>query len=232
MYKDKKFLGIIPARGGSKGIKLKNIVDLAGKPLIAYSIECGLKSKYIDDVVVTTDSEKIAEVAREYGAQVPFLRPEELAQDTTTTAATVAHALKQLKELGKEYDDMVLLQPTQPLRTAEDVDGAIELYMEKGREPLISVSPVGEHPILMRSINSDGKLVNILETDKDTRRQDMPTFYKINGCIYINETKGFSETSTYSKFDIPYVMEQSHSVDIDEPMDLMVAEYYLKKGNE
>ncbi len=227
MYKDKRILALIPARGGSKGIKNKNIISLDGQPLISYTIECGLNSRYIDDVVVTTDSEIIAETALQYGAQVPFLRPEELAKDTSPTIESVLHAICALRDLGKEYDSMILLQPTQPLRTSEDVDLSIEEFYKHDQRPLISVSLVNDHPILMRLINEDGKLEKLIPANQDCRRQDMPPYYRINGCIYISRIADLNESTCFSNYEIPFIMKQSHSVDIDEPADLAVAEYYL-----
>ena len=151
----KKVLAIIPARSGSKGIKDKNIINLNGKPLIAYSIEAGLKSKYIDKVVVTTDGEEIAKVARAYGAEVPFMRPDYLSSDTAKTIDAVMHCIEEMKRLGEEYDYIVLLQPTQPLRQSWHIDEAIELILEKDEEALVSVSKVKDHPILMRTIDSN-----------------------------------------------------------------------------
>ena len=228
MYQGKKILALIPARGGSKGIKDKNIIDLCGKPLIAYSIECGLHSKYIDAVVVTTDSEKIAEVSRQYGARVPFLRPAEFAQDTSTTLEAVLHAIKTLKEMGETYDAHVLLQPTQPLRTSEDVDKAIETYFANGEEDLISVSKVSEHPLLMRTIDENGRLHPVLQ-NVTVRRQDMPPYYRLDGCIYINNMKCLDENTNFAANSVPYVMPPERAVDIDELLDLKVAEYYLNK---
>ena len=153
MKNNNKFLAIVPARAGSKGIKDKNIVELNGKPLIAYSIESGIKSKYIDKVVVTTDGKEIAKVARKYGAEVPFMRPSYLSSDTAKTIDAVIHCIEEMKKLGEEYDYMVLLQPTQPLRQAWHIDEAIELILEKNEEALVSVSKVKDHPILMRTID-------------------------------------------------------------------------------
>ena len=128
MYKNKRILALIPARGGSKGIKDKNIIELCGKPLIAYSIDAAKNSKYIDDILVSTDSEKIAEVAKKYGARVPFLRPYELATDTSTTLDVVLHAIDYVNKEEKKYDTLILLQPTAPLRKTEDIDSAIEKF--------------------------------------------------------------------------------------------------------
>ena len=148
MIQGKRVLALIPARGGSKGIKDKNIRPVAGKPLIAYTIEAGKDCEYVDDVVITTDSQRIKAVAEEYGAWVPFLRPDELASDTATTLDAVLHAVNTLRDMGKEYDILVILQPTSPLRDAADLAGALEKYMASGEHSLASVSPVADHPIL------------------------------------------------------------------------------------
>lgn len=228
MFAKEKILALIPARGGSKGIKGKNIILLAGKPLIAYSIEAAQNSKYIDSTVVTTDSEKIAEVAKQYGARVPFLRPAELAADTSKTIDAVLHAIKTLKSLSEEYDVLVLLQPTQPLRTTDDIDRAIELYYEKGKKGIVSISLVDDSPLLIRSIDTEGKLVNLLSQNSTCRRQDMPEYYKVNGCIYINKIDEINENTSFNDNKIPFIMTKEHSVDIDEVSDLWIAEYYLK----
>lgn len=228
MFAEQKILTLIPARGGSKGIKDKNIIPLAGKPLIAYSIDAAKNSKYIDSIVVTTDSEKIAEVAKEYGARVPFLRPTELAADTSKTIDAVLHAIKTLKSLSEEYDVLVLLQPTQPLRTTDDIDKAIELYYKNNERGLVSVSPVEDNPLLIRSIATDGKLVNLLSQNSTCRRQDMPDYYKVNGCIYINKIDEITESTSFNDNKIPFIMHKEHSVDIDELSDLWIANFYLK----
>lgn len=231
MFGKQKILALIPARGGSKGIKDKNIIPLAGKPLIAYSIEAAKKSKYIDSIVVTTDSEKIAEVAKRYGARVPFLRPVELAADTSKTIDAVLHAIKTLKSMGENYDTLVLLQPTQPLRTTDDIGKAIELYYEDGENGLVSISPVDDSPLLIRSIGADGKLLNLLSQNSTCRRQDMPNYYKVNGCIYINKIDELNENTSFNDNKVPFIMDKEHSIDIDEMTDLWMAECYLKKYN-
>ena len=155
MFCNKKILALVPARGGSKGIKDKNIILLHGAPLISYTIDSALGSKYIDNTVVTTDSERIASVAKLYGADVPFLRPVELASDSAKTVDAVIHAIETLATIGQNYDVLVLLQPTQPLRTSEDIDNAIELFFKNNRQSLASVTPVENHPILIRSIDEE-----------------------------------------------------------------------------
>jgi CMP-N-acetylneuraminic acid synthetase len=228
MYEGLKILGIIPARGGSKGIPHKNIIDLCGRPLISYTIEAGLESKYMDYVMVSTDDEEIADVAKKCGAEVPFMRPAELATDTATTLDAILHALNTLKERGMDFDLLVLLQPTQPLRTADDIDRSIELCVSEGCLPLVSVSEVDDHPLLIRTI-SGNRLSKMLDVSSTCRRQDMPAYYRVNGCIYINRIDEIDETTSFNDNILPFVMERSHSVDIDELRDLAVAEYYLKE---
>lgn len=224
----KKILGIIPARAGSKGIKDKNIINLNGKPLIAHSIEVGLKSKYIDKVVVTTDGEEIAKVARKYGAEVPFLRPNDLALDTSKTIDAVIHCIDELKKLGEEYDYIVLLQPTQPLRQAWHIDEAIELIMNKNEDALVSVSKVKDHPILMRTIDENGYAKNLLEGSSTQRRQDFQDFYKVNGAIYINKiNENLNNETSLNDNKLVYIMDEKYDVDIDEMLDLQIAEIAL-----
>lgn len=218
-------LAIIPARAGSKGIKDKNIINLNGKPLIAHSIEAGLKSKYIDKVVVTTDGEEIAKVARKYGAEVPFMRPDYLSSDTAKTIDAVMHCIDEMKKLGEEYDYMVLLQPTQPLRQSWHIDEAIELILEKNEEALVSVSKVKDHPILMRTIDSNGYAINLLEGSSTKRRQDFQDFYKVNGAIYINKiNENLNNETSLNDNKLVYIMDEKYDVDIDEMLDLKIAE--------
>lgn len=231
MISDRRVLALIPARGGSKGIKNKNIISLCGKPLIAYSIEAAKNSEYVDDVIITTDSEKIAEVSKQYGAEVPFMRPSELAADTSKTIDAVVHAVDTLKNSGRMYDILVLLQPTEPLRTSKDIDNALKKHVESGYKSIASVSEVNDHPILIRSIGQNGELLHLTEQNSTVRRQDMPAYYRINGCIYINEISDINSETSFNDNSFAFVMEQSHSVDIDDPADLALAEYYIKTLN-
>ncbi len=227
MYKNNRILAIIPARGGSKGIPHKNIIDLCGKPLIYYSINAALKSKYIDYVMVSTDDEKIAEISKEVGAEVPFMRPSELASDTSKTIDAIMHAITELNSIGKSFDTLVLLQPTQPLRTSEDIDGAIEVFFDNNCQSLVSVSEVNDHPILTRTIEN-GVLHPLLSVSSTCRRQDMPKYYRVNGCIYINPIPSINALTSFNDNIIPYVMGKSHSVDIDELSDLVLAQYFIE----
>lgn len=224
-----RVLALVPARGGSKGIKNKNLVDLCGKPLIAYTIEAAKKSRYIDDVVITTDSDIIAEVGRGYGARVPFIRPAELAQDDSTTLAAVLHALNELRKQGAIFEVVILLQPTSPLRTTGDIDAAMEAFAEQGFSPLASVNAVSDHPLLIRRIEN-GRLVKLLPQNSTCRRQDMPKYYRVNGSIYINLVQDVTNSTSFNDNSIPFIMEAIHSVDIDDRIDLELASLYLQQG--
>lgn len=230
MINNLKVLALIPARGGSKGIKDKNIVDVCGKPLIAYSIIAAQNSKYVDDVVITTDSEKIKEVAKKYGADVPFLRPAELASDNSKTIDAVVHATNTLKELGRDYDILLLLQPTCPLRTTEDINNSLELFVSKGCVALVSVNKVKEHPILMRKINEDGMMDNLLNLPSTIRRQDMPPIYKVNGSIYINLVEELNNSTSLNDNPLAYITDDEHSVDIDDLDDIERVKNILRKN--
>lgn len=232
MIDDMRVLALIPARGGSKGIKGKNIIDLMGKPLISYSIIAGLESKYIDRVVVSTDSENIAKVAREYGADVPFMRPDYLASDTAKSIDAVIHAINWLKNNSEEYDILVLLQPTQPLREAIDIDNALECFIKNGKESLVSVKKVAEHPVLMRTIGAEGKLEKLLHINSTIRRQDMEDYYVVDGSIYINLVSELNTDTSLNDNVVPYIMDSNKSVDIDEMMDLIIAEGMMKYNSQ
>lgn len=227
MLEEKRILALIPARGGSKGIKDKNILEVNEKPLIAYSIEAAKDSRYIDKVVVTTDSEKIANVAKLYGAKIPFIRPQELASDSTATLDVVLHALKELK--SENFDVLILLQPTSPLRTTKDIDCALEKFFEGNCVSLVSVSEAEDSPILMRTIEADGKMKKLLSQDSTIRRQDMPRIYRVNGSMYINLINEINKETSFNDNKIPFIMKKSHSVDIDEYSDIVMMKYYMEK---
>lgn len=231
MINGKRILALIPARGGSKGIKNKNIIDLCGKPLIAYTIAAAKESRYIDSVIVSTDSEKIAETAVSCGAGVPFLRPAALASDASATITAVCHAIQKLAEYGDKYDVLVLLQPTSPLRTKEDIDGALEKFEREGL-PIASVSKAKDSPILLRKLTGESQMVSLLGLSSTVRRQDMPPVYKVNGSIYINAISSLSENTSFNDNVCPYVMEESHSVDIDDYPDIEIAKYHIERKRE
>jgi CMP-N,N'-diacetyllegionaminic acid synthase len=231
MYNNKKILAIIPARGGSKGIPDKNIMPICGKPLIAYTIDAGLKSKYIDEIIVSTDSHAIREVASMYGANVPFLRPEELSNDSASSIDVVLHVIDFYKNNNITFDYVVLLQPTSPLRTSQHVDASIEKLLNSNETSLVSVCEADQSPILMRNIEND-KLKEVINFQgKNLRRQDLPTFYILNGALYINSTDMLTHKKRFvCENTIPYVMDKESSVDIDTMLDAKLVELIIKEN--
>lgn len=228
MIGNKKVIAIIPARGGSKGIKDKNIADLNGHPLIYYSIKTVLESKYVDDIVVSTDSERIRNIAIQCGAACPFLRPKELASDEAKTIYSVLHVVRKLDTQGSKYDVLILLQPTSPLRTAGDIDSAIELF-EKKKQDVVSVCESKESPVLCRFISDNGTLKNLTGEQSTVRRQDMKLTYHVNGAIYVNDITKLTEETSFNDNPIPYIMPRNRSIDIDDYEDLELACFFMKR---
>lgn len=225
-------IAIIPARGGSKGLPGKNIKILNGKPLIAYTIEAAKKSKYIDRVVVTTDDEKIAEAAKKYGAELPFMRPAELSTDTASAVDVYLHAVEFLKEENQNIEKFMVLLPTAPLRNEKNIDEAVELFQEKEARTLISVKEA-ETPISWYyAKNANGYIENAgFENGLSVANRQMNRkFYIPNGAIYILDYHLLKEERTYYCDDtIGYVMDREHSVDIDEMIDFKLAEVLMQK---
>jgi len=222
-----KILAIIPARGGSKGIPRKNIRLLAGKPLIAYSIETALKSKYIDKVVVSTDDEEIAEIAKIYGAKV-IERPEELARDESPTIDAIFHVLETLQS-NYVPEIVVLLQPTSPLRNAKDIDNAIDLFLRMDCEAVVGVCEA-THLYWYFKIEK-GYLKPIFRKEHlKMRRQELPKIYMPTGAIFISMPKNLYEyKSFYCEKVIPYIMPAERSIDIDNEIDFMLTELVMRK---
>ena len=232
MYKDKKILAIVPARGGSKRLPKKNLMDLAGKPLIAYSIEAAKNSQYIDDVIMSSESQEILSVAKQYGAQTPFVRPKELAEDASRSIDVVIHAIKTLTQ---SYDAVILLQPTSPLRTSEDIDGAIEMFYNKHATSVIGVCEMEHSPLWANTLDESMSMEGFLD-DKynNARSQDLPVYYRINGAFYMSKTQSVLENETFfvQKNIYAYLMSQEDSVDIDTKLDFIVAQAILKEREE
>ncbi|QOP44881.1 cytidylyltransferase domain-containing protein [Sulfurimonas paralvinellae] len=228
MLQKKTFLAIIPARSGSKRVPRKNILDLAGKPLIAWSIEAGLQSTYIDKVIVTSDDETILEIAKEYGSDV-LQRPQELASDTASSIETVIHTI----ENSDTYDFIVLLQPTSPLRTSKEIDEAIELLMTKKADAVISVCKTEHSPLWSNQLPEDNSMQNFLQAEaKNKRSQDLEPYYRLNGAIYIADTKRVLKEKTFflnSKI-YAYKMPQEKSIDIDTELDFKFAQFLINEG--
>jgi len=226
-----KTVAIIPARGGSKGIPKKNIQLLAGKPLIGYTIEAALRSEYVGRVLVSTEDKEIAEVARNDGAEV-VKRPEELAKDDTSTVDVVLQVIQNLREQGYEYDTIALLQPTSPLRTTQDIDRALELFLNNECESVISVSESRHPPYWAFKVDAHYLKPLFNQGYSEMRRQDLPKTYFPNGAIYIVKTKKFEECASFClPQTIPYIMPAETSVDIDTRADLMFVETLLKMSD-
>lgn len=228
MYKDKNFLAIIPARGGSKRLPRKNILDLAGKPLIGWSIEEAQKSKYIDSIVVSSDDDEILSLAKHYGVG-SICRPKELASDTATSIDVVVHVIENIQEV---YDYIVLLQPTSPLRSVEDIDGAIEYLFGKEANSIVSVCKMEHSPLWANTLPDDRDMDGFLQDDVVNKRaQDLQPYYRLNGAIYICKTeKLLQERSFFLKEkNFAYMMGRQESIDIDEEIDFLLAETIIQK---
>lgn len=222
----KKVLAIIPARGGSKGLPGKNTKLLGEKPLIAWTIEAALNADCIDKTIVSTDSQNIANIAEKYGALVPFMRPDILATDTATTSDVVEHALTSLDE---KFDILVLLQPTSPYRTAEDIDKAYSNYVSSNCSSVVSVMELSKSPSWSYWLSPEKVLKPILPLGEEhNRRQDLAKGYALNGALYICGVKSFMESKSFVYSDtFAYVMNRESSVDIDDEIDFKLAEIML-----
>lgn len=225
-----RIVAVIPARGGSKGILGKNIRELAGKPLIAYTVEAALKSKTLKRVVVSTDDVKIAEVAKSYGVEVPFLRPAELAKDDTPSLLVIQHAVKYMEEdEGHELDVVVVLQPTSPLRSERYIDEAVEKLLGTGADSVITVCEVRHHPFWSFTAKGERLYPFVEEGITVSRRQDLPEIYAVNGAVYaVRRDVLFEQNSVFGRDTRAVVMLYEESIDIDDYFDLFVAEMMLK----
>ncbi|MGE5380679.1 MAG: cytidylyltransferase domain-containing protein [Methylocystaceae bacterium] len=226
MYKDNTILAIIPARGGSKGIPRKNIYNLAGKPLIAWTIEAAMASQFIDRLILSSDDEEIIAVAQSYGCEVPFKRPGELARDETPGIAPVLHAIN---NIGQPYGYIVLLQPTSPLRTAEDIDSCIKKCIDSSADSCVSMTRVEDNPYLMYLLNEDEVITPVADSARHQRRQDTPPIFKLNGAVYVASSLFLQqEISFVGTRTVALVMPNERSVDIDSFDDLLLAEKILQ----
>ena len=225
MYKNKKIIAIIPARSGSKGLKDKNIKDLNGKPLIAYTIDAAKSSGVFDEIMVSTDSEKYAQISKEYGASVPFLRSEENANDKADSWNVVKEVLNNYEQkLDKTFDVIVLLQPTSPLRTSTHITEAMELFFNKNADTLFSVCET-PHPIFWcNTIDETMSAKDFIKPEYNVQRQKLPKSYTLNGAIYIIKTNCLDNLDLYGDNSYLYVMPKENSVDIDSELDFKYVE--------
>ncbi|MFM9279947.1 acylneuraminate cytidylyltransferase family protein [Paenibacillus jiagnxiensis] len=223
-------LAVIPARSGSKGLPGKNIRPLNGKPLIVYSIEAAAESGCVTQVVVSTDDEATANIARDAGAEVPFLRPAELATDEAKSIDVLRHAVQYYEENGQHYDYILLLQPTSPLRTATDIREAMKQFVYSGADSLQSIAPARTHPYLLRKRSDARQLSPYLEAESHARRQDLTELYELNGAIYLMKRDLLMEHGEIvGSSNQGFIMPAERSVDIDTLWDFRLAEWVLQQ---
>ena len=227
-----KILGIIPARGGSKGIPRKNVTPLLGKPLLAYTAETALTSKRLTRTVLSTEDKEIARVGREYGLEVPFLRSSSLARHDTPTLEVLQDVIQRLESMEEFYDAIFTLQPTNPLRLPQDIDGAIELLERTGADSVISFVEVGEkHPARMKFITPDGRVVDppFAEQYEGQRRQELPRLYLREGSVYLTRRNVLMDQNSLKGRDCrAWLIPEDRACNIDTPFDLFLAEQILR----
>lgn len=222
-------VAIITARSGSKGLKDKNIKSMNGKPLLAYSINAAKESGLFEEIMVSTDSQKYADIAVEYGASVPFLRSAENSSDNASSWDTVLEVLGKYKEMGREFDTICLLQPTSPLRTGEDIIGAYKLLQKKNVNAVTSVCEVDHSPLWTMTLDEDMMLTEFRKRKTDAPRQKLDTYYRINGAIYIRQIQYTDDIIVLEDDrERAYIMDKRKSVDIDGQLDFELAECLLK----
>ncbi len=232
MYQNRRILGIITARGGSKGIPRKNIKELAGKPLIAYTIEATKTSQYLTRTIISTDDQTIAEIAKQYGVEVPFMRPAELAQDDSTSLDVVNNALDWLeKNVNEKYDYVMILQPTSPLRSTKDIDGCIKKAVDTDVDSVMSVMELDDFSVKKLKVIKDDIIEPWLDKEGtfSATRQSLEKVYKRNCAIYLTKTKFIRQNDLFGKISRPYIMPRERSIDINQLVDFELAEFWLQK---
>lgn len=229
-----RVLGIIPARGGSKGIPRKNIAPVLGKPLLAYTAEAALASRRLSRIVLSTDDAEIAAVGIRCGVEVPFLRPAELAYDDTPTVPVLQDVIRKLEAGGEIYDAVLTLQPTNPLRRPEDIDGSIELLERTGADSVISFVSTGEkHPARMKFIEADGRVIDppFAEMFEGQPRQQLSKLYLREGSIYLTDRRALMEQNSLKGRNCrAWIIPEDRAWNIDTPFDLFIVEQILKKS--
>lgn len=231
MNEGKRILGIIPARGGSKGLPRKNVLPLLGEPLIVWTIEQTLLSKYLDRIIVSTDDEEIADISRKNGAEVPFVRPKELATDVAKGINVVLHAIDFFEKNRDSFDLIMILQPTSPLRISEDIDSAIELLFLKEAKCVVSVCEMEHPPLWANTLSADGCMKDFLRPEIiNKNRQELPVYYRINGAIYLSYCNYLkTKRSFFGRETYAYIMPRERSIDIDSNFDFKFAEFLLQR---
>ncbi len=223
-------LAIITARSGSKGLKDKNIKELCGKPLMAYSIEAAIASGMFSHVMLSTDSERYAEIGMQHGAEVPFLRSSDNASDRASSWDVVREVLEKYREQGHEFDTVTLLQPTSPLRTAEDIQNAYRLFEEKHATAVVAVCEMEHSPLWCNTLPDTGSLDGFLSNAANRQRQQLgEAYYRINGALYLVDVKHFlAGNNIYDSGSYAYIMPAEKSIDIDHALDFKIAETIMK----
>lgn len=228
-------LAIVPARGGSKGVPGKNIKELCGKPLIAYTIDEAKKSQIIDRLVLSTDDEQIAKVSEKYDIEIPFMRPPKLSQDSSLAIDNYIYTLDRLnKEFKTQHDEFIVLQPTSPFRLASDIDAAISLFYEKNADSVISVCEAPHPPTWSKRMDPSGRLKSYFEMKSDNKnRQEIESAYIPNGAIFILKLSSIKSIySYYTDKTYGYEMPSARSIDIDTPLDFEFAEFLMRKQDD
>ena len=221
-----KNIALIPARGGSKGIKRKNIKLFNNKPLIYWTIQIALASDYIDRVIVSTEDEEIADISRSFSAEVPFLRPASLAQDNSNGIDTVLHAIENLSDV----ENILLMQPTSPLRKTDHIKEIFRLRSEFNSDSAVSLSPAKKHCDLFFSMDSRNRINSSSENLKLAPRQDYPRKFILNGSLYLANEKSIQLNKSYiTSNTIGYIMPEEYSIDIDTQLDWDIAEFLMTK---
>ncbi|WFN35003.1 acylneuraminate cytidylyltransferase family protein [Methanogenium sp. S4BF] len=229
LFMVKSIIAIIPARGGSKGIPQKNIKMLGDKPLIAYTIEESLKSKYLDHVFVSTEDPEIGEISKTFGSEV-IERPTALSEDTSKSVDAILHAIEYLEKKNIQTQIVVLLQPTSPLRNTEDIDAAIKLFLDNECDSVISVCEPDHSPFWCFTFNGEYLQPLFNEKYDNKRRQDLPRVFMPNGAIYVSSPESIRRlTGFIGNKVIPYCMPPERSIDIDTPLDFTIAEVLINK---
>lgn len=220
-----KNLAIIPARSGSKGLPDKNIRDFLGKPLLAHTIGTAADSGCFDEVMVSTDSEQYAQIARKWGASVPFLRSEATSTDQASSWDMVEEVLQNYEKMGRRFDTFCLLQPTSPLRNAQDIRGAYHIFREKASFAVVSVCEAEHSPLWCGHLPQSGEFTGFIDREGMKQRQSGGKFYRLNGAVYIVDITRFRQDRfLYQEGSFAYIMEQARSVDIDTELDFRYAE--------
>lgn len=225
-----RVLAVVPARGGSKRLPRKNILPLGGKPLIVHTLDVARQTSLVDRIVVSTEDDEIARIASAHGGEVLFKRPGELARDETLIFPILVHAVDWLRRYeGYEPDYVLLLQPTSPFRTVEDIENSVRMALDRQADAVVSVGPVHQHPHWMKLVAEDGRLIDFWP-NMPFRRQELRELYALNGAIYLVATRVLIEQQTfYTAGTYAYVMPSERSLDIESPWEFHLAQLLLEE---